>query len=302
MIGIDVGYGHVKACSGAGVISFPSAVAKSIPLQYGTGEILSINGDDFFVGEIALRERVYLLDIRNRNFILSNAWLALLSRALHQSGCKGGNLVLGIPPGHYTKALAGKVEDAVKRVSYAVKNGHVTEVSIEFQKVKAIPQGAGVFFDYVSTSSQLESNILIVDLGYQTLDIVFFEKGKYIESAAVSYDSGVSELYERILKYLSSAHGIAGQVRDVERLLSGGRLACGVDISDFIEREKKGYLNAVMQMIDNARNDLGIRVEEIVVAGGGAEILRGLLPKGYFIPENPQFSNARGYYKYAKIL
>lgn len=310
MIGIDIGYGYVKSYNGTHGDIFPSAVAQAISTQYSQEEVIAVNGAKFFVGDTALRERVYLYDIRVRDFILSEPWTALLCSALHRRGVHGGVLVLGIPPGHYTKEIAAEMTDKVHKTCFIVHgvNGAPKTIATSFDKVKVVPQGGGVFFDYMFDRRTIGNiaNIAVIDIGHQTLDLVFFEGNRYVESAAVSYPMGVSVVLDRIRRQVSLEHKVNLQNTEAEKALRTGKLSIygkEYDIRDLLDRELEGFTGNVRSLITKHIEDLGARVETILVAGGGANLLKSSFQKySYIVPAEPQFANARGYYKYAKII
>jgi hypothetical protein len=108
-IGIDIGYGFTKTCrSEKDRQIFPTAVAM-MTKEGAFEEVIPVvvNGRRYLVGKDAEREGGWY-DTRRSSFVASDAWLAVLGHCLSLNNFPNGDVVLGIPPGMYGRAITGR--------------------------------------------------------------------------------------------------------------------------------------------------------------------------------------------------
>jgi hypothetical protein len=143
----------------------------------------------------------------------------------------------------------------------------------------------------------------VIDIGYYTLDVVFFMRGKYIDGAAMSFPMGVKRIYDEIRKIFGKTHGtFSKDDESIEEIIKYGRYIhfgkeYKLDVADIIS----SYRNMINTTI---KSHLGETAKKInyVLAGGGGVILFQETMSGIIPVEDPQFANARGFYHYGKQI
>lgn len=178
IIGIDIGYGRTKTFNSSGSKEFPTAITSMVPEEtFGKLRPVEVNGEKFLVGDDAVSK--WVIDTRTTGFLGSNAWLSALGNSLILNGMdsedlEDGQIVLGIPPGDYTKDVVRKLIKAVQssQISYNGSRYDLRDVD-----VAVVPQGAGIYFAHLAdeeedgrTGTAENENIAVVDIGHFTID------------------------------------------------------------------------------------------------------------------------------------
>ncbi len=173
-----------------------------------------------------------------------------------------------------------------------------------------VPQGAGIFFSYLTGNGgeAQDSNVAVVDMGYQTMDVVTFAGGRYRGDLAKSYPLGAKALYSKVRDaYVKKYAAYIPEDSDniVEILLKGEAIN---HLGEKREIDTKSilndfYVNKILDVLGKYVNFLEehkIELDKIVLGGGGIAFL-GNVSGAEIVPE-PQFANARGFFEYGMKL
>jgi len=312
VIGIDIGYGYTKTYtirnSGEYRDVFPTAISRVIPRETFSeiNDVVMAQGKSFLIGEKAAIEGLGVLDTRRADFAGSDAYYAVLGYALFRTGIDPDAIILGFPPGMLTKEYAIGLEKKLKAADIMV-NGNALAKNISL--VRYIPQGAGIYFAHIEgKNSDYWRNIAVVDIGYHTVDMTFFMKGRYVENSARSMALGVSQLYDHVKKEFGQKYRISLKNGDsIETLLRSGMIEITGALYEF-ETSKliAPYLDQLTSVIKTYLEGLPDIAEAVVLGGGGTIFLRdseifpeiGGLKHGLNIITDPQMANAKGFYHY----
>jgi hypothetical protein len=215
----------------------------------------------------------------------------LLKRALMDVG-EGGEyfVVSGLPPRF--RYMEEEFSDALQSVE-GVK------------RVVIVPQGAGILED-VKDYVRSHDGALILDIGFNTVDYlsvrvkggeIIKERGGTIEGLGVK---SAVEIFRNLLPKDLGFLRNEPYVFLVPYFAKGRLTQAGKEF--FLQEEKaKASKLWTEQIYLRLQEEIGelIRSKPVfVVAGGGAYFLdRSLFERGVYVPVQPDFSNARGYYK-----
>lgn len=305
VFGLDIGYGFTKGYTGEKRLIFPTAVSRYVPVDgFSSVKPVFVNGEGFIAGEDAERESLGVIDTRTSGFTGSPEWLAALGYSLWQMGLAGKDivLVLGIPPGRYNKGYASELANTVSSAVFRVDD---RVFGLKNSRVKIIPQGSGIFFSYVMRNpDDFTKRIAVVDIGHHTIDFVFFASGKYSESETETIHLGISSIYSEIEKAFMRTHGIALSQQSIRQLLRDGYISICEERFYLPELQSilSYYSSQVSSVIDRFFEKPSLQAEIGIAGGGGVAQLKGLvkLKRKLVIPEDPEFSNAIGYWFYGK--
>lgn len=193
------------------------------------------------------------------------------------------------------------------------------EIRFSAEKVTILPQGAGAYFETMLTDEGVIENpekwkkmYGILGIGYRTTDYVLFDKAKIITVKELSEDTGVRDILEKVLKYVVRKYDYKDRnLEYLEPLLRGNQLDCRGDKIDLSGKVREIVADHFRKKIEpglRKRWESRLeRMEKIVVCSGGARLLK-MIPdfmKGHekqiLIPDNPEMSNAIGFYRYAAM-
>lgn len=305
VIGIDIGYGYTKSFTTLNEIHrkvvFPTAVSPyALDVSFGMKiPSIKVNGQRFAIGEELVINGLPYDNPMREDFIGSPSYMAIMGYVLSHTGFHGDVMVIGLPPNFYRKELAEELSEEIKKQWFTNEQGKHIHLP---QTIKVIPQGAGVFFGYVTKNPEIfEKDVLVVDLGYYTLDIVVFSNGKYVEATSTSFQMGVNKLYDDIRKAFGKTHGtFSKDDESIEELIKYGKYTHGgkeyhLDVTEIV--------NSFRLMITSTiKRHLGKTVKQIdyIIAGGGGINLFRETMSGINLVDDPQFANAMGFYIYGK--
>ncbi len=307
-LGVDIGYGFTKTFNSGGGKMFPTAVTTMIPRSTFT-EIVPIvaNGERFLVAENAILEGKWVLETRNKGFVRSNGWLAVLGHSLsindyNLDDMPEGLLVLGIPPGLYTKEAAREMVEFIKESTILYRS---KEYSFKNGRIKVIPQGAGIFFHYTSHFPEdFLKEVAIVDIGHYTMDMVYFSGGNYIEGTTASKSMGLSFLWDEIQKEFFGIHNMSISQEQAQKLFEKGRITILQKeyTLDSLNEKVASYCDKISSLINGFFENFERKPEIGLAAGGGVLVLEGKVKLKHKLKlvDDAVYSNSIGYYQYAR--
>ncbi len=297
IIGVDVGYGYTKAYRNNKSITFPSLVAFYKEDTFQKLQFIEVEGTRYLAGNQVTEAGFSTIPIVRDNFYGSKEYIALVGKAIavmqdYNDEITDVSVVLGLPPGLFSQRQI----DSINMKSISVKvNGNV----IKFSNVFFVPQGLGAYMAYVKENNVTVplNSVLVIDIGYYTVDFVSIVNGKYAYGKAMSFPDGVKILYDEIKDELSKKTGIFFDDVSIQRTLRYQEInhlgeTIYIDPSEHIRR----YVDLLTSRIrEYARNISS--VNQVLLAGGGASILGRYFTNATII-NSPETANARGYFYY----
>ncbi len=296
IVAVDVGFGFVKAMDSEGhSMKFISEFAlydRSVKAMQGIKDMVELDGSKYIVGnEIAKREldgeRINTMD---RLIYYSPLFVEAVSDKMPVNGC----LAVGLPLTEIKRA--GELK---RRLKDFYPN---TEIVV-------CAQGLGVFFD-----TQI-SDVIVLDIGYNTLDIYVAADGKVIPDECISIEGkGMIYVVNNIWMHIIENHKMddvtVGQVEEAirgnNRIKKHGK---PIDIQKDIDNRLESWQRMLLSTIKNGKWARRLdKVEKIVIAGGGAhyfalaDVGKDNLADRILKPDKPEFANVRGFLKKAQSI
>jgi plasmid segregation protein ParM len=326
-IGLDIGYGVVKAVTSEAVITFPSVAGHAREIKFRHEELTQrhpgeqITDDDgaWFVGDLALAQLPpgELLRLRGRTaneatmgnaFRLRLAKVAigkLLSGMRHQDAVHL-RLATGLPCDHMRDA--GELKTAL--LGQHVIRTDCTDVIANITEVMVMPQPYGTIYARLLTPNgdlnpaHTAMRTGVCDVGTYTVDVALDADGEYIDAESGSVESGVFTAQERISEALERDYRQKMPYRIVEEVLRTGRFRASgepVDYSDEVEEALAPLRSATLNLLSD-KWKAGTTVDVIYLSGGGAERVLSEVTSAYpqtQLVRQAQLANAQGYLNYA---
>lgn len=326
-VGLDIGYGVVKAITDEHAISFPSVAGHAREFKFQQEQIQSwyagdqITDDEgtWFVGDLALKHMPpgELLRLRGRTANeerMGNAFrvrLAKVAIAKLVRGVGDGDVVhvclaSGLPVDHMRDSQA--LKDALIG-QHLIKTDEV-EIVANITDVMVMPQAYGAIYSQMLTERG-EINVRhtymrtgVCDVGTYTVDIALDDDGEFISSQSGSVESGVYTAQERIAEILERDYREKIPFSMIDQTLrtgiftaSGHPISYRAEVEEALQPLRSAALNLMSEKWQR-----GTTVEVIYLAGGGAELVMedvlSAYPQTKLIKE-AQLANARGYLNYA---
>lgn len=320
-IGLDTGFGDVKVVADLNKIAcnvllkYPTAIAyakRGIIGELGWQEEYDFGGQTFVVGSAALQSQD-LFSTRDIEFLLTYSPL-LAYKALVDIAQAGSlpfadlistkkQLCLGIPLAYYTR----KEELKNRLAAYSVSGD-----TVRFDNVEVRAQGQGILFDYMLdkngkfVSDRMNQNLLVIDIGFNTVDVLGVVNGRPSkEWSGMLENGGICKVCEELKNHLQIEFSFNLSEQVIKDVLEKGRISiygAAKDLSTPIRIAKEAYSNWLSREINSRWNNFIKRADKLILAGGGAyfvDDLKQRYPKEFvFVPDNPEYSNARGFLKF----
>jgi plasmid segregation protein ParM len=320
ILGLDIGFGYVKAMTPDKRALIPSLVGPAEAVRYesdvieanGHGVTLEVDGRWYFVGEQAELQSASASQTLDATRTGSAEYKALFYAAASEVVKTTSDrvaVISGLPVSDYddhnkdalTAVLTGEHE--VKRQGKWARRFTVENVYI-------VPQAMGSLFALVldrqgklADGELAAGRVGLVDVGTLTTNFILVDRLRYVETGSDSITSGMAEPLTKIAKDLKREHGLdwslhLGKVDQAARARTVEVFGEPVDISDLIEPHLSALADTV---ISKARSlwSSGVDLKAVVVTGGGsvelAPYIREAFPHTRTVGGDPQFANVIGY-------
>lgn len=286
-------------------VSFGS-VATTLPVFETDGEIWTV--DDSAQSQSAPNE-TYPLSAMNR---------AIVHQALRVAGLAGRNvhIATGLPLQDFYIGAQPNLNFIEKKKASLLKPVKALDgqplANIVAHNV--FPEGLAAWVDYAVEGGKLRADpnetVGVIDVGGRTTDCAVVMPGRRIDHARCgSAIAGANDIVTAVtLSVMRDSN------RKVDEAIIAKAIRAGVykvniagvpfDFTHHVEAAKSTVLAMVKNEADRRFGEAS-SIDRIILVGGGAylfkEGLKALYPNQLFVPEQPEFANARGFAKYLSI-
>ena len=329
-VGLDIGYGVVKAVTDHAAIAFPSVMGHAheikfqqemIQQKYPGDQIIDDEGE-WFVGDLAMAQipAGELLRLRGRTANekrMGNAFRLRLAKVAIGKLVQGVwgrdvvhlSLAVGLPVDHMRDA--DELKEAL-RGQHLIQTD-VSEAIANVTDVMVMPQPyGGIYSQMLTPGGELNVHHTymrtgVVDVGTYTVDIALDDDGEFISSESGSVEGGVYTAQERISAMLERNYREKMPYKIVEQVLRNGIFTASgtpIDYRDEVEEALAPLRSATLGLMSE-KWQRGTTVDVIYLSGGGAELVYEQVVEAYpqtkLVP-HAQMANARGYLYYANFI
>lgn len=329
-MGLDIGYGVVKAVTADQVVMFPSVMghAREIKFQQEDmarrhlGDQMTDDEGDWFVGDLALAQLPpgELLRLRGRTAnesTMGNAFRLRLAKVAIGKVMQGMwnrdivhiRIATGLPTDHMRDAAelkASLIGQHLIKTDTAELIAHVSEVMV-------MPQPYGtIYANTLNESGEINRQHTyrrtgVCDVGTYTVDLALDDEGEFVDAESGSVESGVYTAQERISAALERDYREKMPFKIVEEVLRTGIFHANgqpVDYSEIVEEALAPLRSATLNLMSE-KWQRGTTVDVVYLSGGGAELVVEDVREAYpqtALVQDAQLANARGYLNYARFI
>jgi hypothetical protein len=299
---IDIGYGDVKFKADDYLNKFPSTFVQETIFKDFKGEIR--DRGYYKTGE---RKLQYIIGLKNESdkgeIDYINRYDELVKFApffiyhaiqiLKKDGIDT----------HFDKLVTGlTLREWNKKEKFfnAVKEIDINGEKITFDKRIAYIQGQGIYYNN-TTEEERKKYICVLDIGYNTVDILLFKDSRIIEEKSTVRTFGVEIMVNNLQNFINQQYedeniseqqakiaiekkeiDIKGNMVDIESVVNDLISKFAVDTIHFIEKHLRKY-----------------SVSKVIISGGGAYLLENVPMRDlYVFSKKPyEFQNVIGYYE-----
>jgi plasmid segregation protein ParM len=326
--GIDVGFGNVKGESDLCKIDFCSQIGEFSPVKFSSGMegatdptlnmAIEYNGKRWFVGPSAVRQAVPQNTIEHTRTVTEEGQILMLSALGILAGNETQtNLVVGLPVKQYSDLKDRYIVQAsgTHVFSYLTMTGEVkSKKVITVKNLKVLPQPFGTVFDIildengkVKDPKAATGKIGVVDIGYNTLDLLRADSLQYINKRSTSFsDYGMFAVYRELSSLIQGRYHVEIPPEKLEQIVRRGTVNIAgrtQPINDLKQQAFETVANVIASRIQSYWPD-NWELDKIVITGGGAVHLGSFICPSFAqseISNDPLYSNVNGYYKCARF-
>ena len=326
-IGIDLGYGFVKATDGDREYIFPSVVGAARDLKYkselasrtpGVDHlVISVDGRRYFVGDLAIKQSEIAsrsldqdrIEDRNTKVLLLTA-LALFAQWEQQTF----NVVTGLPTVYYASYKDAWVNAmrGSQTVRFVVGNEE-KERTITVDRVQVVPQPFGTIYDRAlnSIGNVVDTDLSkltvgIIDVGFKTSDFAVSNGLEFIDRLSSSTTTGLSAAYAIIAERLRDEFRVNKENHELDAIVQKGEVRLAGKACDITSIRRDAFDRVAQKIITEVDSQWDRRDLDVVLltGGGGQALSEYLLPhfRNAFVVDGAQMANVRGYLKLASNL
>ena len=322
---VDVGFGAVKAISGARQIEYPSAVGTFRPVRFTSGMeqqslidrlCVEFEGKRYFIGSIAYLQSSPRVTMAADRFTSQEGLALMMSALALLSNCQAETvkLVSGLPVNEYT-GMKDKYCNTLTGKHYfqliGPDGGGNDFFAFTIEAIKILPQPVGTIFEKVlNDNGDIENKHLaggrlaVLDIGKHTVDLALTDALQFVDRSSVSFnDIGLFDAFKDLSLTLKG-QGYDVPADSLEPYIRGNRRLPGI-----AELKEQAFASQAEKIVSRAINtwpDL-FSFKKIFITGGGALVLgnyivSALNSEKVEVCDTPTFTNCRGYYKFGKRL
>ncbi len=329
-MGLDIGYGVVKAVTADQVVMFPSVMghAREIKFQQEDmawrhpGDQMTDEDGDWFVGDLALAQLPpgELLRLRGRTAnesTMGNAFRLRLAKVAIGKVMQGMwnrdivhiRIATGLPTDHMRDAAQLKAS----LIGQHLIKTDTAELIANVSEVMVMPQPYGTIYANTLTESgeinrqHTYRRTGVCDVGTYTVDLALDDEGEFVDAESGSVESGVYTAQERISAALERDYREKMPFKIVEEVLRTGIFHANgqpVDYSEIVEEALAPLRSATLNLMSE-KWQRGTTVDVVYLSGGGAELVVEDVREAYpqtALVQDAQLANARGYLNYARFI
>lgn len=331
LMGIDIGFGDVKASISHNgkkyKFKFPTAITRhqrsEIRGLENSQDVYIYKNGRYILGDDALYSP-NVISTRNIEFLKDFTPLLTFKVLLELSKTIGldieriikspKKICLGLPLEYYFDEKDNIGESIKQFMVSFLSNGEQKTYNISFGHVDVRAQGQGVLNDYMIEKGYLkniEPNILVVDIGFNTVDVLSVENGK--TSSIGSYmleGKGVCQITKELGIEVKQKTGVVHSEQKLKDILRIKTIKIQNEtqyLVDVIDQVVGEYTDYIFREIKTRSGNTINHAEKIIFAGGGVYYIENYLKKQFkkgfvHIPEDPEYSNSRGYLKKLEVV
>lgn len=343
LVSVDVGFGILKRVSNAfnGPIAIPSAVVSGVKPTAGRffglrsideGSLIVTTEDGtFFVGEQAMniptnvskrtQERNRARDEKSR--VLFQTGVAL--SVPHEDGEYDVFIVTGVPNEDYQlsvhEELAEFLNNSFEVTFHLNAETSITKrINVVGTEIYMQPEGTVTYDQFrfdpehgLVASENAKRFLGVIDIGHYTTDFGLFQDGVCLNSTTMNGSTiGVTEVYKLlrialIQKFDSMGFRFEPTDQDLDDAIRTNKIFYAGqthDVSNEVSQSAQIVAKDITQTVLDAWGNETNRLEDILITGGGANVLadymaqefEGRRRRSFNIISEPQFGNVLGFY------
>lgn len=325
LVAVDDGYARTKLwgeAPGGGVTRF--AMRSTVrPGRHGLTALSGKGGFGSYVTEegekFTASEDIEAESTEFDTFHVSTMNRVLVHHALASAGYGGREvrLVCGLPVDDFYvdgerngSRIAAKAANLAKGVANAASARPLARIA----GIEVGCQAVAAFIDHVTADDLSEredprGRVAVVDVGGRTTDVAVIVNGESLDNRmSGTANVGVLDVYAAVGRAISNRFGFQDQlpvnaidaaIRTGSVTLWGAEEDVGGIVAEVLREQEAKVAREVERRLGSAAS-----LRNVLFVGGGSALFRGIAEhfRNGVMAEDPEFANARGMHKYARLF
>lgn len=285
ILGVDNGYGNVKTAHRV----FQTGITKCDSEPVLTKEYIEYDGAYYIIGE---GHKGFVADKQEDDdtYIMT---LAAIAKELEARGLTEARIHLAVGlPLKWVQAQRDSFKKYLTRERYISMKYRKVSYLIEIVDCTVMPQG------YAAVAENLKDFMgmnMLVDVGNGTMNIMYLNNGRPIESKSWTEKLGVHQCFIRIQNHIMDTTGVKLPEEIINQFLRKGEIDVSSKYQNMVKEIAEQY---VKELFDKLRDyEYNEDLMKLYVMGGGAKMVEMF---GKYNPDRTTFhhdicANAKGY-------
>ncbi len=307
-VGLDIGHSAVKVSVKGKTFQFPTAVRPAATINdeaeaaRAAHETIEVANKKYFIGETAIIQGAQLIGL-SENWIETPEHTALMKagmkKAIEAGAPRDAIVVMGLPA-----HLFGRQKTRLKELAEQHLGTEVLVMSQPFGPFNHLMlDERGVVNN---TESLVGQSWAVIEIGFFTTDFALIQRNRWTEEASGSC-AGVRIAAQLLQRALAEERGISADLVECDEAI---RTRCirdfgrTLDVGSEVDRAVSVLAGEVSDTAARLLESHARRLDGIVVAGGGAPLLRDHLAARWgnvVLAENSRYSVAEGMRRFGEL-
>lgn len=280
----------------------------------GTGAVGSYETDGVF---FTVAESIETESTKFDGFHLSDFDRVLVNHALFNAGYGNKNvfLICGLPVDDYFLFDGNKNIEMIEKKKNNLKKEVLNSNKKPLANIKNIEVGSqalSAYMDYlldfegVADEEKADGSIAVVDIGGGTTDTCVIVDGQFVDRQRTGTSKiGMLDVYRNLGNLIKSNYKIHDNFTNkfLDKALRSKKITLmgeEIDLTSVVDEVISEFEGRVAREVEGKIGEGG-NLSKVLFVGGGSNVLRRVPVRGAKIVEDPEFANARGLFKFAKM-
>ena len=280
ILGVDNGYGNVKTAHRV----FPTGIIKCDSEPVLSKEYIEYDGSYYIIGE---GHKGFVADKQEDDdtYILT---LAAIAKELEARGLTETRIHLAVGlPLKWVQAQRESFKKYLTRERYVFLKYKKVSYLIEIVDCTVMPQGYAAVAENLRDFKGMN---LLVDIGNGTMNVMYLNNGRPIESKSWTEKLGVNQCFIRIQNHIMNQTGVKLPDEIISQFLQDGEIDVNDKYQNMVKEVAEQYVKEIFEKLRDYEYNEDLM--KLYVMGGGAKMVEMF---GKYNPDRTTFNHWIGY-------
>ena len=280
ILGVDNGYGNVKTAHRV----FPTGIMKCDSEPVLSKEYIEYDGAYYIIGE---GHKGFVADKQEDDdtYVMT---IAVIAKELEARGLTEARIHLAVGlPLKWVQAQRESFKKYLTRERYVFLKYKKVSYLIEIVDCTVMPQGYAAVAENLRDFKGMN---LLVDIGNGTMNVMYLNNGRPIESKSWTEKLGVNQCFIRIQNHIMNQTGVKLPDEIISQFLQDGEIDVNDKYQNMVKEVAEQYVKEIFEKLRDYEYNEDLM--KLYVMGGGAKMVEMF---GKYNPDRTTFNHWIGY-------